>query len=131
MSDDLTPAPRRPSRLGAAFLLLGVFVAGGIAGGAVEASHLFGPKRPMRGPGGFVQYLATELTLTPAQQDSVRAILRRHEGEMDSLWSEMRPRFETLRATVRSEIAAQLDGAQRQKYDDLNRREESRRSDHD
>lgn len=130
MSD--TEAPRRsPSRMGAALLLVAVFVAGGIAGGALEATHLVGPRRPPRGPDGFVRHLADELSLSAAQQDSVRAILQRHQGQMDSVWAEMRPRFETLRSTIRSEIAAQLDGQQRQKYDDLNRRAaESRRSDH-
>lgn len=131
MTDEMTPPRRGPSRVGATLLLLAVFVAGGIAGGALEASHLLEARRPPRGPGGFVQYLAGELTLSPAQQDSVRAILQRHSGQMDSMWAEMRPRFETLRATIRSEIAAQLDGEQRQKFDDLNRREESRRADHD
>lgn len=129
MTEPIVPR-RAPSRLGAALLLIAVFVAGGVAGGALEATHLLGPRRIPRGPDGFVRHLSEELTLTPSQQDSVRAILQRHQGQMDSVWAEMRPRFETLRQTIRSEIAAQLDGGQRQKYDDLNRREESRRQGH-
>lgn len=128
MTAPITP---RRSRLGATLLLVGVFIAGAVAGGAAGATHFFGLRRGPRGPGGFVQYLAGELKLSPAQQDSVRAILRRHSGQFDSVWADMRPRFETLQQAVRSEIAAQLDGAQREKYDDLNRREQSRRQDHD
>ena len=60
-------------------------------------------------------------------RDDARAILQRHKPQMDSAWAEMRPRVETLRETIRSEIAAQLDSAQRVKFDDLNRRDASRR----
>lgn len=126
-----TEAPRRAtSRLGATLLLIAVFVAGGIAGGALEATHMLGSRRPPRGPDGFVRHLSDELDLSTAQQDSVRAILQRHRPQMDSAWAEIRPRFETLRQVIRSEIAAQLDGQQREKFDDLNRREEARRPDH-
>lgn len=122
-----TDGVRRTSRLGAGLLLVAVFVAGAIAGGAFEAAHLLGPRRPPRGPDGFVRHLADELSLSTPQQDSVRAILQRHKPQMDSAWAEMRPRVETLRETIRSEIAAQLDSAQRVKFDDLNRRDASRR----
>ncbi|MGB7212050.1 MAG: periplasmic heavy metal sensor [Gemmatimonadales bacterium] len=122
-----TEGPRRTSRLGAALLLAAVFVAGAIAGGALEAAHTLGPRHPPRGPDGFVRHLADELTLSAPQQDSVRAILQRHKPQMDSAWAEMRPRVETLRQTIRSEIAAQLDSTQRVKFDDLNRRDAARR----
>lgn len=123
-----TDGARRTSRLGAGLLLVAVFVAGTIAGGAFEAAHVLGPKHPPRGPDGFVRHLADELTLSAPQQDSVRAILQRHKPQMDSAWAEMRPRVETLRETIRSEIAAQLDSTQRVKFNDLNRRDASRRS---
>ncbi|MFI5234599.1 MAG: periplasmic heavy metal sensor [Gemmatimonadales bacterium] len=119
---------RAPSRLGASLLLIAVFGAGAVAGGAFETSHFAG-RRP-HGPETFIRHLADDLTLTPAQTDSVRAILVRHRPQMDSVWASMTPRFETLRQTIRSEIATQLDAEQRTKFDAFNRREESRRPGH-
>lgn len=124
------PAPRRPSsRIGAALLLLAVFLAGAVAGGAWQATHPFG-RRVSRGPEGFVRHLADELALTAPQQDSVRAILARRRPQMDSVWAAVRPRFETLRDSIRSDIARQLTDSQRTKFDELNRREATRREGH-
>jgi hypothetical protein len=123
--------PRRPaSRLGAALLLLAVFLAGAVAGGAWQATHPFG-RRMSRGPEGFVRHLADELALTAPQQDSVRAILQRHRPQMDSVWAAVRPRFETLRDSIRSDIARQLTDSQRAKFDELNRREAAQHQGHD
>ncbi|HEU4570686.1 MAG TPA: periplasmic heavy metal sensor [Gemmatimonadales bacterium] len=111
----------------AALLLAATFVAGGLAGGALCHLLPWGTP-PGRDAGGIVKRLTDELGLTPAQRDSVRAVLERSHPAMDSAWAEVRPRIETVRARIRSDIAAQLTPEQRAKYDAMmQRREEPRR----
>lgn len=108
------------SRWGAVLLLVAVFVAGALvgagvwraAGGARSAQH----RHHERGPEGYVAHLTRQLHLTAAQQDSIRAVLRHHEPAMDSLWQTAAARFDSLRATVRSDIRAQLTPEQQQTY---------------
>lgn len=117
------------SRGRAAALLIAVFVAGLLVGaGGVALSHgAFGGPRRHRGPDDFVQHLTHDLALDAAQQDSVRAILTRRRSSMDSLWHEVGPRFETLQASVRSDIRAQLNPDQQRKYSDMNKRSDAMR----
>jgi hypothetical protein len=56
----------------------------------------------------MVAHLTEELALSPAQADSITAVLDRWRPQMDSAWAEVRPRIETVRAQIRSDIAAQL-----------------------
>jgi Spy/CpxP family protein refolding chaperone len=115
-------APRRRSRGAALLLLAAAFVAGALTGaGATTLLRAEGrmPERHARGPGGYLAFLTRELDLSAAQRDSVRAVLERHHPTMDSLWQATRPRLETLRATIRSEIRTQLTPAQRTKYEKL------------
>lgn len=63
--------------------------------------------------------LQRALDLSPEQRDSVRAILERHRPGFDSVWAETRPRYETLRDRVRSDIRAQLNPDQQRRYDDM------------
>ncbi len=112
------------SRGRAAALLIAVFVAGllvGAGGLALSRGGFSGPRRH-HGPDDFVQHLTHDLALTTAQQDSVRAILSRRRASMDSLWHEVGPRFETLQASVRSDIRAQLTPDQQRKFADMNKR---------
>jgi Spy/CpxP family protein refolding chaperone len=116
------PAPRRRSRGAALLLLTAAFVAGALVGaGATTLLRAEGgmPERHARGPNAYLALLARELDLSPAQRDSVRAVLERHHPAMDSLWQATRPRLETLRAAIRSEIRTQLTPAQRTKYEQL------------
>ncbi|MEK6598394.1 MAG: hypothetical protein AABY91_08680, partial [Gemmatimonadota bacterium] len=83
-----------------------------------------------QGPGrggreGYVERMATELELTVPQQDSIRAILERFEPGMDSLWRDLRPRFDSLRQVARSAIVAQLDSVQQRKYQAMLARRDS------
>lgn len=110
------------SKLAAVTLLAAVFLAGGLAGwGGHEAAerddHGRGPRR--RGPDAVVAYLAKELDLTTVQRDSVRAIIARHQPETDSLWAQVRPRFDAIKARMRSEIDAGLTPAQRARHQQL------------
>jgi hypothetical protein len=111
------------SRGRAAALLIAVFVAGVLAGAgglALSRGALSGPHR--RGPDEFVRHLTSDLQLDAAQQDSIRAILARRRASMDSLWHEVGPRFETLQASVRSDIRSQLNPDQQRKFADMNKR---------
>jgi Spy/CpxP family protein refolding chaperone len=115
------------SRLGAFLLLLAAFVAGGVVGGVVtevlahRGRHL---TREGAGRSGFLTRLSEQLDLTAVQQDSIRAVVRRFDPVMDSLWREVRPRFDSARAVLREAIRAQLTEEQRQRYDDMMERRE-------
>ena len=117
--------------------LVAAFLAGGLVswGVASRAGHGRGSGGPgwgrggggggggRGGPGGF---LKRELELTPAQEDSVQAIFARHRPQMEALWREMRPRFDSVRAAVNAEISAQLTPAQRTKFQELEHRMDER-----
>ena len=109
----------------AGILLLAAFVLGAAVGGAVTArvSH----QNPWEGkPGdrmeGYLRLLGENLDLSGAQRDSVRVILERHRGDMDAIWQEVAPRYETMRSQIRSEIRTQLTPEQQRKYADLTSR---------
>jgi len=91
-------------------LLAAVFVAGAVAGWGFQA-WADGGRGGRRGPRGLdatVDYLARELTLTPAQRDSVRAVFVRHKPAMDALWKSVHPKFDSLRVQLRTEIDGHL-----------------------
>jgi hypothetical protein len=109
----------------AVILLLAAFVLGAAVGGAVTSrvSH----RNPWEGKPrdrmeGYLRLLGENLDLNSAQRDSVRAILDRHRGDMDAIWQEVAPRYETMRSQIRSEIRTQLTPEQQRKYADLTAR---------
>ncbi len=120
------------SRWAAAGLLVTVFALGAMAGGIGSSMAEKGQSKSGRGrPGrdGYVERLNAELELSPAQADSVRVILQRYEPTMDSLWRELRPRFDSLRVGVRPEILSRLTVEQQRKYQEmLDRREREYRN---
>ncbi|MGE0353673.1 MAG: Spy/CpxP family protein refolding chaperone [Gemmatimonadales bacterium] len=110
----------------ASFLLLAVFLGGAVAGGATVA--LTRPDRGARIRGGHedrrdrddhLKSLARDLNLTPAQEDSVRAIVDRYRASMDSIWREVGPRFGTLRDSISSDIRKQLTPEQVNAYNEM------------
>lgn len=115
------------SKLAVVGLLAAVFVAGGLAGwgGREAAERERGPRH--RSPDAIVDFLSRELKLSPAQHDSVRAILARHRPEADSLWARVRPQFDSIKARVRAEIDAQLTPEQRTLHEQLIEKAEHRR----
>ena len=116
---------RRPWK--AALLLVAVFVAGALVGGVV--CRLRPPMGGGRDPGGMIQHLTRELDLSRPQQDSIKAVLERWRPAMDSAWAEVRPRIETVRDSIRSDIATHLTAEQVAKYEAmLARRHEQSRS---
>lgn len=101
------------SKLSAVALLAVVFIAGGAAGWFLSESTDRDKRRRGRGPDAMVAHLTRELKLTPAQADSVRAAFARHRPEIQALWGQVRPRFDSIKAVVRAEIDAQLTPEQR------------------
>ena len=106
------------SKIAALALLALVFVAGGAAGWGVREGARCETKS-RRGPDAMVERLTRELSLNPAQRDSVRAIFQRHHAEFEALWARVRPQFDSLKTIVRSEVAAQLSTEQRVRYQRL------------
>ena len=109
----------------AGILLLAAFVLGAAVGGAVTARvshHSFWEGKPRDRMEGYLRLLGENLDLSSAQRDSVRGILERHRGDMDAIWQEVAPRYETMRSQIRSEIRTQLTPEQQRKYADLTAR---------
>src|SRR5947207_2648327 len=71
-----------------------------------------------RGLDRMMDELNDELHLDPAQRDSVRAILQRHRTRMTAVWETVRPRFDSMRAQMDSDVARQLTPEQQAKYRD-------------
>lgn len=119
------------SKLSAVVLLASVFLAGGLAGwGGHEAADHDGERGGRggrRGPEAMVAYLGKELDLSPAQQESVKAIFVRHRPETEALWAQVRPQFDSIKARVRAEIDAQLTPEQREQHQRLIDRAEHHR----
>jgi hypothetical protein len=118
-----------PPRRSALLLLLAAFLAGGGAGVLVGRSlgpDGHPPRRP-RGENGYLARLTRDLDLSPAQRDSVRVVLERYRPGFDSVWAESRPRYETLRTRVRSDIRAQLGPEQQTRYDSIIARHDAER----
>ena len=94
-------------------LLLATFVLGGAVGAAAMA--------------GYLDRLTRELHLSPVQQDSVKAVLDRYTPAMDSLMSEIRPRLDTVRAAMRTEITSFLDPQQQKEYQVMQQKRDQER----
>ena len=115
------------SRLGAVALLGAAMAFGALVGGiAVSAAEHrgTGPGNHNHGRDGYVARLTEELTLDSEQQESVRAVLNRHKPVMDSMWQEVRPRFDSVRTIIRGEIRSLLSPEQQGKYQQLIERRE-------
>lgn len=109
-------------RARALLLLLGALLLGvgiGVAGARWWQHGQRAARGERRGNEAYLERLARDLALAPAQRDSVRTILERYAPRMDSVWADVRPRFETLRAEMRSEIERQLTTEQRRAYGEL------------
>ncbi len=103
-------------------LLVVTFAAGvavGVGSRAIWArrAQAAAPER-RRGPDRLVRELNDALRLTPAQRDTVHAILQRHWARMTEVWDTVRPRFDSMRAQMDSEILRQLAPDQQVKYRD-------------
>lgn len=114
----------------ATLLLLAAFLLGGLAGAALHATIERRPAaREGRAPGrsDFLARLTDDLKLTAAQRDSIRVVLEHYHPRMDSVWESIRPRFETLRGELRSEIRTYLTPDQQRQFDELLQRRDAER----
>jgi len=116
------------SRFWAVAALVATFAAGGLFGWVLGTRVHAGPRGfgsrggGAPGPDRMIGFLGRELDLTPAQRDSVRAILERHRADLEKIWREVHPQFDSVRSKMSAEISAQLTPAQRTRYADLERR---------
>lgn len=103
-------------------------IAGGVVGSVITLGINKG-NHESHGHGStwYIELLDRELKLNPAQRDSVRAILDRRQGSMDSILAEMRPRIEAARGVIRNEISGQLTTEQQKLYVELTARLDAER----
>ena len=107
----------------AAALLVATFGAGvavGVGGRAmwVRYASAAAPERA-HGVERLMAELDRDLRLTPVQHDSVHTILLRHYTRISEAWETVRPRFDTLRAAMDSEVSRQLTPEKQATYRDL------------
>jgi hypothetical protein len=127
------------SKLLAALLLAAVFAAGAAVGAAVfaERTDQVGDRGRGDGPSGerrerprersYIGWLEGELVLSPTQRDTVERILDGYQGAMSEIWSEIRPRMDSIRTGIRGQIMQVLDSTQQEKYRALIARSDSSR----
>lgn len=126
--------PARASRSTAVLVLAALAIASGIVGAAidravvrhhpvvVQADTSFHPlSAALRDPTpqqrrALAANLAAELDLTPAQEDSVTAIMERRAGDYQQLRNTIRPLVDQLATQVRSDIERVLSPEQRVRY---------------
>jgi hypothetical protein len=104
------------TQLRASLLLAAVLVAGIVLGWF--GNERFDQPRRDRGRNTerLVERLTKDLALTATQRDSVRVVLERRRADIDSLWSEVHPRIDTLRAATYAEVEMVLTPEQRRVY---------------
>jgi hypothetical protein len=110
------------SKTRAVALLAATFAAGAAVGAGgralwVRYASAASAERP-RGIDRMMGELDDEMRLTPVQHDSVRAIVQRHWTRMSAAWETVRPRFDSMRAVMDSEVSRHLTPEQQVKYRD-------------
>src|SRR5437899_8479247 len=110
------------SKAWAVALLVAAFVVGVVVGAGGEAAwarraHAADPGRG-RGLERMKANLDRELGLTGAQRDSVHTVLDRHWARMSAAWETVRPRFDSMRAQMDSDVTRQLSSQQQARYRD-------------
>lgn len=111
----------------AVVLLVATFVLGAAAGAAAMAYGTRTPPPPEGRAAWYLDRLTKNLHLTRVQQDSVKAVLDRYSPAMDSLMSEIRPRLDTVRAAMRTEITRFLDPKQQKEYEAMQQKRDQER----
>ena len=117
----------KSARLLGTVLLLVTFVAGALAGAAVERVVRAddAPPRQRGGPemkGGSRRLLqdeefATQLGLTTDQREKIKAIMDRRDEQARKVWSDAEPRLKHVGDATRAEIQKVLTTAQVQKLE--------------
>lgn len=127
------------SKFLAGALLAAVFAAGGAVGAAVVSQREARVETPGRRDGerqgqrergrerSYIGWLDSELTLVPAQRDTIARILDNYQGAMREISASVRPRLDSIRIQIRAEIMAVLDPTQLERYRTLMARSDSSR----
>lgn len=119
-------------KLYAAGLLVGVFAAGALGGGATWAAwggH-WTSGHHNRQENSYADRLQRDLGLTATQHDSIQKIVASHQAQIRQLWEEMRPRMDSIRTEIRGEIMPVLTSEQQTRYQVLIARSDSARAGH-
>jgi Spy/CpxP family protein refolding chaperone len=111
----------------AVVLLIATFVLGAAVGAAAFAYGSRTAPQPQGRAAWYLDRLTRNLDLTPMQQDSVKAVLDRYTPAMDSLMNEIRPRLDTVRAAMRTEITRFLDPKQQKEYEAMQQKRDQER----
>ena len=112
---------------------IGLLVAVAVAGFATGAASRTWAEARARGAVDWREecsysgLLAHELRLTPAQRDSIHAIMQRRRPAMRAVFEPLRPQMDSLRALTRAEIRAVLTPQQAAAWDSLRQRERAER----
>jgi Spy/CpxP family protein refolding chaperone len=116
------PSARR-LHLWSGLIILGVFLAGAVAGAGVFA-WLRPPPPPMMGPPppGELPRPLRELNLTAEQREKAKAIFERHRATVEALIQESFPRVRAAQEQMDRELRAILTEEQARKFDELQAR---------
>jgi Spy/CpxP family protein refolding chaperone len=118
-------------KLLAGFIL--VFVAGGITGAFVGASHarsqVFGPHRGMPGE-RMRRWIRHELNLTPEQVAKISPVIDKASAQLESIRMETGRRVREIMEQAHQEMAASLTDEQRAKLHEIEARHAHRRGLH-
>jgi hypothetical protein len=110
----------RRLRLWSILVIVGVFLAGAIAGAGVFAwSH---PERQWRPHRRDLPALFNELDLTPDQREKATAIFDKHRAVIESILKENFPRVRAEQEQSNRELRAILTDGQRKKLDEIEAR---------
>lgn len=118
----------------ATLLLLATFAGGALAGGtAIAVADRGDGRRNQRhhrhDSDDHIEFMTRRLKLSSAQRDSVQAILGRYKPRMDSIWSQLGPRFETIKDSISNDIRRQLTPDQQSRYTEMIERFDKERRD--
>jgi Spy/CpxP family protein refolding chaperone len=108
-------------------LLAATFVAGALAGAAVDRMLMDEPDRD-DDRDRRRSYIIDRVEMSSEQRAAIDSILERRSDRMRAIWREVRPRMDAVTDSARSEIMDVLTPEQRAEYE---RRLEERRRDRD
>ena len=98
--------------------LAAVFVLGGAAGIATDRAWAARQSSALMSDEALIAAMRRELALDSTQEQQVRAILARHQREVDSAWTQIRPNVHAAIGMAQMEIAMLLRPDQRQRFRD-------------
>jgi TRAP-type C4-dicarboxylate transport system substrate-binding protein len=110
-----------PPAVRGTLLLVAVFVAGVSAGILYERQQNHRHESVSADAHSLLHRLATELELSPAQQNAIDQILARHQRDVDLTWHEMQPRVHAALDAAEQEIVTILTPEQAARFRQLTR----------